>query len=399
MLIHRLRYTGLWSLLLGLGACQQSDSHSAAASEAPAAKMATAPAAAPGAPAATQDAAAPAGPFTGTHRYVGTVGTAPVVLTLTITPPGPEAPQGRLDGVYYYERQGQPLILSVGKNYRPGQPLVLEEGAPKPDAPDETVPTGRWQATQPLGPELSGTWLSPDGRRRKPFHLREDYTGAVRYELLREEAHGATCPPGPEEEGGGPRRPEVSRTVLHLLGPDTLQPALRALQCPLPEQRRSQLAVELDQADCEGTFGFYGDVQVALNGYGLLSVQHSEGEYAGGAYPNSANELATYDLRTGRLLKRTAWLRAGREPALSRLLLRRLRMHPYASSLGLNEPGGPAYLPELGFDSEGAYCLLGDFGAPHAVQGVPVVIPYRELRPLVQPGSALARMLQQRGLW
>jgi hypothetical protein len=326
---------------------------------------------------------------------VGTVGTAPVVLELTVSPPGPDKAEWSASGTYYYERKGAPLILSPVGPYQPGQPLVLAEGSPKDDDPAELLPTGRWQATQPAGPVLSGTWLSPDGRRRLPFRLREDYAGAVRYELLRESVSGPACPP--QEEESGPHRPEANRTFLHLLGPDTLQPALRALQCPLPRQRRDQLAVELDAADCEGSFAFYGDVQVALNGYGLLSLQRSEGEFSGGAYPNSVEEQEVYELRTGQLLKLGSWLRTGQERALRRLIMRHLRAHPYASGLAFDE--ATTELPALGFDSEGVYCLLGDFGAPHAAQGAPVVVPYRELRPLVQPGSAVARMLQQRGLW
>ncbi|RTQ52556.1 hypothetical protein EJV47_05970 [Hymenobacter gummosus] len=348
------------------------------------------------APAAPQPA--PAAPLTGYHRYVGTVGKAPVVLELTISPPDAEEKEWRLYGTYYYERQGAPLILSAAGAYQPGQPLALKEETPKPDEPAETLPSGRWRATQAAGPVLSGTWESPDGRRRLPFSLREDYAGALRYELLTEKAAGPPCPP--TEDQAGPRRPEAERTFLHLLGPDTLQPALRALQAPLPEQRRNQLAVELDGVDCEGTFGFYGGVEVALNGYGLLSVVTSEGEDSGGAYPNSAEELTTYDLRTGRALKLADWLQPGQEPALRRLLQQSLRAHPYASSLGLEAADlSKADLAGLGFDSEGVYCLLGDFGAPHAVQRVPVVVPYRALRPLLQPGSAVARMLRQRGLW
>ncbi|GAB2942698.1 hypothetical protein GCM10027048_04170 [Hymenobacter coalescens] len=381
-----------WAIGLGLSLLAACEARRPAAEQPKSGAAATVSGQAP-----APDSTAASASFTGYHRYVGTVGAAPVVLELTINAPNPDA-GWRLRGTYYYEQQGRTLVISHESAYQPGQPLTLREGAPKPEAPDETVPTGRWRATQAAGPVLSGTWESPDGRRQLPFRLREDYTGAVRYELLTETATGAPCPLA--EDQAGPRRPEVRRTFLHLLGPDTLQPALRALQSPEPRQRRDQLAVELDGADCTGSFGFYGDVDVTLNGYGLLSVLRSEGEYLGGAYPNSTEELAVYDLGTGRTVKLADWLRPGQESALRRLLLRRLRAHPYASSLGLNDADvGGGELPALGFDSEGAYCLLGSFGAPHAVQRVPVVIPYRELRPLVRASSPLARMLRQRGLW
>lgn len=386
----------LLPLLLGLAACQGTDSRSSTSTEASVAADSTAEsAAAPQAPVASASAA-PAG-FSGYRRYVGTVGKAPVVLELTITPPDTVTTTWRLYGSYYYERQGAALRLEPTGPYQPGQPLTLRESAPKPDEPDATVPTGRWRATQPAGPVLSGTWESADGHRRLPFQLREDYTDAVRYELLHESALGPLCPP--IEGDDRQLRPESSQDFLHLLGPDTLRPALRALQCPTPRQRRADVREALAQADCEGTFGFYTGVEVALNGYGLLSLLRDEDEFSGGAHPNGVQTPEVYDLRTGRALKLTDWLRPGQEAALDRLLLRRLKAHPYAADLGLTESEAGGQLPALGFDSEGAYCLLGDFGAPHVVQRMPVVVPYRELRPLVRPGSAVALMLQQRGLW
>lgn len=382
------RAARLLPLLFGLAACQGSDSRSA--TETPAADSTTAT------PAVPAQAATPAG-FSGYHRYVGTVGQAPVVLELTIKPPDTVTNTVELYCSYYYERQGAELRLEPAGAYQPGQPLTLREGAPRPDNPDETTPTGRWRAAQSAGPVLTGTWESADGRRQLPFRLREDYTDAVRYELLTGKLQGPPCPL--VAEGASPRIPEVERTFLHLLGPDTLRPALRVLQAPVPEQRRNQLAVELDQADCAGSFGFYGGVNVALNGYGLLSVMLYEGSYSGGPYPSGTETFETYDLRTGRALKRADWLRPGREEALRRLLLRRLRASPYAQ--GVSRPDiEAAQLPDLGLDSEGAYCPLGSLvGVPHVIEGVPVVVPYRELRPLVQPGSAVARMLQRRGLW
>ena len=386
----------LLPLLLGLAACQgTTDSRSATTAEPAAAAQPTAARDSTGAAAPATGTAAAS--FIGYHRYVGTVGKAPVVLELTINAPDTATNTGRLYGSYYYERQGAELRLEPSGAYQPGQPLTLLESSPKPDEPGETTPTGRWRATQPAGPVLSGTWESADGRRRLPFQLREDYQGAVRYELLHESSLGTPCPP--IEGDDRQLRPEASQDFLHLLGPDTLRPALRALQCPGPRPRRAEVREALAQADCEGTFGFYTGVEVVLNGYGLLSVLRDEDEFAGGAHPNGVQTPEVYDLGTGRALKLTDWLRPGQEAALDRLLLRRLRAHPYAAGLGLTEGEADGRLPALGFDSEGAYCTLGDFGAPHVVQRMPVVVPYRELRPLVQPGSVVARMLQRRGLW
>ncbi|OGX90255.1 hypothetical protein [Hymenobacter coccineus] len=96
------------------------------------------------------------------------------------------------------------------------------------------------------------------------FELHETYQDAqgqqmaARYDLVEDSAEGPLCTPE-TEDGAEPKdstaaEPElpaldsprrqpavVNRTYVHLLGPDTLRPALRGLQCPVPARRAAEL--------------------------------------------------------------------------------------------------------------------------------------------------------------
>ncbi len=359
------------------------------------AKQADQPVAAPPARVAAPQPMAPA--FTGYHRYRGTVGGLPVTVELTIGP-GYSHDSLACEGRYYYERRGGDLQLQAPRPYRPGTPLTLLETA-NPDAP---VPTGCWQAVQPAGPTLRGTWTSASGKTR-PFALREDYAGAVRYEIIHETRDGGPCPP--LEGGSTAHHREVSHDYLHLLGPDTLQPALRNLQCPPPAKRKEDLADELAETDCESElYGRYSFTEVTLNGYGLLALLVTDDEDTGGAHPNGVNTPAVFDLATGRACAVKNWLRADNSLAMRRLLTHHLltdsigqHLLPMLGTPGLDQP--PYLVPELpafGLSSSGIFCTLGDFGAPHVVQRAPITIPYAELVPFLRPGTPLAALVQAR---
>lgn len=178
-------------------------------------------------------------------------------MELTIGPGGNSRDSAATcEGSYTYDRRpaGQ-LVLHGPRPFYPQRSLVLAEA----DTAHPGTPTGRWQANQPAGPLLLGTWTSPAGRQL-PFSLHEDYTdaqgdlAAVRYELL-DEGVEIPCQPGREQgeskahyrdrAEGAPNG--YSQMFVHLLGPDTLRPAFRALQCPVPAKRR-----RLMRASAEG---------------------------------------------------------------------------------------------------------------------------------------------------
>ncbi|MGI4763113.1 MAG: hypothetical protein ACRYF0_20535 [Janthinobacterium lividum] len=263
-------------------------------------------------------AARAARPFTGYHRYRGTVGTQPVILELLVDASQDYRYKGlRCEGSYFYERRaGGALVLKAPAPYRPGQPLRLLED-----------PTGTWQASQPLGPVLSGTWTSRAGRRL-PFALREDYQDAVRYELLTHAARGPACPPDPDlpvQYAAWQPFARLTQDFLHLLGPDTLLPALRRLQCPPPAGRRARTRAAARQLDCADA---ERSIQQSLNAYGLLAI--NEGEYVNeynGSRPHAEDRARLYDLRAGRWLTLAELLRpqADAQHLLAQLVGRHLR--------------------------------------------------------------------------
>ena len=217
-----------------------------------------------------------------------------------------------------------------------------------------------------------------------------ELAASIRYELLREARSGAGC--------AGGASLAASHTFLHLLGPDTLRPALRRLQCPLPAQRRGLVQEELQALSCENEeLGYDSSLEVTFNAAGLLSLVVTESSYSGGPYPNNSSTLTTYDLATGRACPPEQWLRPGSEPALRRLLARALQADSIGRALWPDSaPALTGPLPELGLCPQGTFCLLGSLGAPHVAEQARLLLPWAVLRPYVRPGSPLARALAAR---
>lgn len=372
---------------------------------------ATSPATA--APATTNAAAArPATrPFVGYHRYRGTVGGQPVTVELTISSAGDSLV---CVGSYAYDRHSDSeLQLRAPHPYRASQLLALTETTG--DSPQQL--TGRWQAGQVAGPLLSGTWRSPGGRQL-PFELHEDYTdeqghlAAVRYELVGEEAD-IPCEPDPREgetateaKARAAQAPsDWSAEYLHLLGPDTLRPALRALQCPVPAQRRRLVQQAVQESNCEEQTA---SLVVDFNGYGLLATTASSESYSqGAAHPLHGIDLEVYDLQTGHTLTRQEVLRPGTETALSRLLTRHLAEDEQITAEDLLQTSetDSTLVPLPSADSfgmvrEGLVFQYHEYEITPYVMGPPsVIIPWYELQPLLRLTSPVARMLRARGLW
>ncbi|NML64195.1 hypothetical protein HHL22_03155 [Hymenobacter sp. RP-2-7] len=365
------------------------------------------------APTAAPVAAAP--PFTGYHRYRGRVGGRPVTVVLTID--STEAYHGKklaCTGSYYYgQATGGLLNLAAKGTYQPQQPLQLRESA-------SARATGTWQATQPAGPLLSGTWTSPAGKQL-PFELREDYTDgrghlmAVRYEVLGESVVLPCQLEHYEEETKEEYRTRLENApngydlpFLHLLGPDTLRRSLGALQCPVPRERRQLVRAQAKENGCN----YHSEsLQVDYNDYGLLAWSGAwTDEYEGGARPGHGQSATVYDLRTGHVSTMADVFRTGADALLQRLITQHIlhddnpdltptpglavparadNLAPLPSDFSLEE-NGIAFLYNID-----ELAQLTDGGA--IILSVPV--PYRELQPLLRPTSPVARMLRERGLW
>ena len=338
-------------------------------------------------------------PYAGYHRYRGTVGGRPVTVELTVDSTELYQRKGlRCQGSYFYERLASgDLQLKAAEPYRARQPLRLTEG-----------PGGTWQATQPLGPVLTGTWTGPTGRRL-PFALREDYQDAVHYELLTHKTKGNACPntDGDMLPAAWAPYAHLTQQFLHLLEPDTMRPALRRLQCPPPARRRALVRAAAHHAidDCTDTDK---SIRISLNAYGLLALE--EGEYVNeynGTRPHATDHRRLYDLRAGRWLPLEEILlpEATSRPLLEQLVGRHL-LTDYGTSADARRRQDITWqegdstrvaLPrtDVAFTSQGIVLSYD----PYEPNGwAEVSISYLELLPLLRPGTPVARMLHQRGL-
>lgn len=393
-----------WALfgLLGLIGCQ---SNTATKAEISGAKK---PVAAVPAPPAVP--VVPGPPFVGYHRYRGTVGGQPVTVELTIGPETENSSRVVCEGSYHYERHPAGLLLSGPQPFRPGQPLLLTEA----DIARPRQPTGHWQATQPGGPVLTGNWRSPAGQQL-PFSLHEDYTDgqgyvvAVQYELLQE---GEEVPCQSARNEGESKAAYRARTkdlssstrfFVHLLGPDTLRLALRALQCPVPARRQRQMREELGYP---GHVELLDELTVSYNDHGLLSLaSFHEADYEGAVHPEHGAGATTYDLRTGRALTIADLIRPGTDTSLSRLITRHLEQQDITAEDLLSHSDADATLAPLpqqglGIEDEGLEFTYTSYEIlPNVYPPVILIVPWAELLPLLRPDSPVARMLRERGLW
>jgi hypothetical protein len=355
-------------------------------------------------------------PFTGYHRYRGTVGGQLVTVELTITAKSEKPLLLVAEGSYRYDRHpnGQ-LQLSAPQPYQPQQPLLLAET----DSEHSGQATGRWQATQPLGSLLNGTWNSPSGKEL-PFSLREDYTDgrghlmAVRYEMLYESVEGARCKPDAydyETKAEYRQRlkeqptSSLDRQFLHLLGPEAAQPTLQHLQCPSPRERRAAMLAALAEAgDCAASDD---KLEVTYNDYGLLALgEYHEVYYQGTPHANHNVDATVYDLRTGETLMLNDLLKPGTDHALRQLITHELhdQMELEASEV-LHPSEGDSTTTELprtgvGLTTDGLTFQYSDYELGAYAYGMPyVTLVWVELLPLLRPDSPVARMLRERGLW
>ena len=358
-------------------------------------------------------------PYLGYHRYRGTVGGQPVTVELTIGP-SPDAHDSTVcQGRYTYDRQpaGQ-LLLSGPRPYQPRQPLRLTEA----DKVQLGRITGRWRASQPVGAVISGTWTSPAGKQ-PPFSLHEAYTDAqgrlmsVSYEVVGEEAKAPCQPEHEKGETKAEYRTRVagynhgySKQFLHLLGPDTLRPSLRGLQCPLPAQRHQLVRTAAREDD--GCNFHTASLDVDCNDYGLLAWSEGlEDDFITGGRPQHGMRAMVYDLRTGEALAMADIVRPGTDTLLQRLITQHLLHDDNPDIHPTPRMAVPAHAVDLAPLPAQLFSLTKDgleFGyqieeLDSFIEGGTILcwvpVPYPDLLPLLRPDSPVARMLRERGLW
>jgi hypothetical protein len=327
------------------------------------------------------------------RRYRGELAGRPVVAEFTLRRLSglPKEVQLDLAGRYYDLATGEQHDLRPVGLFKPAPPLTLREET-------DPAPGPVWHATQPLGPVLSGTWQVSAQGLPQPFALREDYTGAARFERLTEHTTGRRG----VNAFGDPTRSSLNVTYLHLLGGDTLRPALARLQCPVPARRRRERHV-LDQVTSSQDMATLYDqaLDVTLNEQDLLAsaTYTQEGVVDQRRAQHTWNNFV-YDLRTGRQFGLLDLLRPGSDTIMQRLITAQLRRGDptYAALLQLDTDWLP--LPDEDFVLTPAGCQATYQTAPEdePFYAYTVNLTWAQLRPLLRAGTPLDRLLQARGL-
>lgn len=323
------------------------------------------------------------------RRYVGTVGGQAATALLEWQT------SDSATGHFYLHRGGPEYGLTFGQA-RPGLAKVTNE-----QGGENEFDQGTWQlATSLASPALAGTWHRAG--RSHPLLLRESYAGALRYSFKEYFLLGDWRVPENCEYV-----PTVQHTLLTLPSRQAAPPALRAALASSPAALRRRLQDDVTDGDASSS---HWD-EVRLNECQLFSYQTSYYDRGYGGTPDRGTESWLFDLRTGKELDIDSQLKPGYERPLRRRLTWHLLHDPGLAeerAAGLeqwyeDEANPAALLVDLPGDNE-ALTLTGA-GLEAAYTPVPynrqvlLLVPYRELRPLVRPGTLLARLLRARGLW
>lgn len=245
------------------------------------------------------------------HRYVGQLGGRAIVVRLSVG-------ANSVEGSWYYRTARQPHERKLAFRRQRGGWLVLAEET-NPYAPtDADTAATEWRLRWPLGRVLAGQRRAVRGPAQQAVQLREDYTQAVPYQLLRLTAHGNYCHEEPDRS-----YPYYSTEFVRVLSTDSLR--LAQWQAPPPAARRDSLLHWLLRESCQQVSE---TISVTLNDYNLLSYNVWRNSYYYGAHPEHDQEGFIVDLRTGEEWLAEELLRPGTERALLKLLARHLR-HDY----------------------------------------------------------------------
>lgn len=306
------------------------------------------------------------------HRYVGTIGGEPATAELHWYSPDSVA------GSFYLHRAGPAYRL---EGIRPKRgPLVLTV-----DADDFTSAGGRWLLQgRPGTAVLHARWR--DGPRQRTVALRERYAGAVRYGV-RTSLYDAGA------DGS------ILQDFLTLPFPARVHPRLRPLLNP-GSKARIRLMDEAREDLCDAT----NRLSVLLNDFGLFSYQLAfesrQTDGHGGRKDDQTNFL--FDLVSGRSLTVESQLRPDYELPLRRLLAAQLPPNVkdnFCLANIVHDDPKMAELPDMDAVCLTATGLEATYWAAQVCGMQTLHISYAELRPLVRPGTPLARMLVARGLW
>lgn len=353
------------------------------------------------------------------HRYVGTVGGQPATVLLHWS-----TSLGSLRGSFYLHPGGPQHTLTFrSRTRRPPLLDVTNHIALTDDELDGDL--GTWQLTGWPGPVLHGTWRTHAGTRS--VWVRESYAGGVRLDVHTLQLAGGQSYPASPQSGLACEGGSYTYDYVQFPAPKTVAPALRRAigSPPAVVRRRLRAAYEDVRSQSREIVDFL------LDDFNLLSYQVAcSSTMAGdGGKGDDWAEYFLFDLVSGRELTLASQLRPGYERPLWRLTRRHLLHDPQFDFINRAHHATWAWqdardrVAWSGPRLEAGRDKAPDHTTPERLTGSgleitymasnlyeshepgessrkhTLVIPYTDLRPLVRPGTPLARMLRARGLW
>jgi hypothetical protein len=340
-------------------------------------------------------------------RYTGTIGGQLVTAELRWQRPD------SVTGSFYYQKGSAVYSLTCTRRRVGAKAFVLTAARLLHNGYEGQLPTGQWRLSSRLpSAVVAGTWTRP-GHPALPFALHENYAGSVHYGIEELLLTGG-------EASVDDRIAKYQRNFLTLAQPTVVPARLQRAFASSPAARRRQML-----AGRESDADVHVWVEIPLNDFGLFCYQTSYDALPFGGRHQTDNQSTLFDVATGQTLTIASQLRPGYERPLRRLLSRHL-LHDATPELDevnkehnnawswRNKKENPSQLvplPELETESaddlaltveglQASYSPYSLFDSPGGmIPTFSLTVPYRELRPLVRPGTLLARMLQARGMW
>lgn len=302
------------------------------------------------------------------------------------------------DASYHYHKSGLPI------------PLVYDEQAGAFEfreiagytAEGEEQVTGRWSIAME-DDRISGTWTSPDGKKKLPITLKESYpAGTVKVERLKIDFSYN------ELVGSMRRGRQMDVTFLRVrdkkaqalssrlaqfarnsIDPDGKLPATpEALTKHLRDQVRGEMEADQNYISSQSE-----DFRVIMNESGFLTVENASSTYEGGAHGNHASSYHTVEIATGKALKLTDLVEPGFEEKWATLgRVEILKSHGQKPDASLKDAGLFEDKLEL---NENWFLVPGGIGfsyapyeiGPYALGEVLFVLPWKDIIDDLKPGT------------
>ena len=332
-----------------------------------------------------------------TRRFEGTLG-KDLGITMIITEPSAYDESFTYSVEYFYHKTGLPITLVQDEK---AENLTFREIGSY-TAEGEEVVTGRWSVVWEQD-KISGTWTSPDGKKKLPVKLQESYpAGSVPLERVIISSSIV--------QQLGSRRSGSEKKVAFLRvpaeGSDALNKRLATLArdaadsehhvaatlAAISKHLRTQVSEE-SKTDEGFLFTTEEDFRVRMNDNGFLTLEQWSYQFAGGAHGNHASTFHVLETATGRAQKLEELVKPGFEKKWAALGAAELRK---SSGVKPDAPLTDAGLFEDKLELTTNWFLVpGGIGfnyppyeiASYATGPVEFILPWKEIIGDLKPGT------------